>query len=428
MVEDDTTSTMLIGFLIKPVCGVPIKGASTKLQYFVLVLILVSSVSSQGVDKTRESETSGSDVVKATVAQIQNSRIFPNDNGFLRRLAFVESQDGTDLNTYRSDYHGGIWQVDEYDFNLTKRSSTAERLHPLINLRFKINWMNVQWEELRKPLYSALAASLFLSTIAVPIPHISDINGQAAYWKEHYDTDDGSGTIEDFVAAVEDLKSEECKTARLDIAFVVDSSGSITEDHFLIAREFISNIVQNFDIGQDGIRVGLLQYEVNPTVEFLINQHTDTASLLAAIGRLEYKDGGKTHTGAALNTMVTELFASGKGARNDDDNVPRIAIVLSDGQAQDEVQGPADAARAAGITVFAIGIGEEVVHGQLQEIANDPDERYLFEVRDFDVIDNIRSEISQGTCEETTEQGIDEKVNSTLNSASKLYLETAVRE
>ena len=114
-------------------------------------------------------------------------------------------------------------------------------------------------------------------------------------------------------------------------------------------------------------------------------------------------NSGDTNTGAAITTAVTQLFGDGNGARNQDENVPRIAIVLSDGKSGDEVSGPAEAARAAGITVFAIGIGGDVDHDELREIANDPDDRYLFEVQDFDVIDNIRSEISQVTCEGKSE-------------------------
>ena len=71
----------------------------------------MNSIFSENVDKTREAETSGSDVVKATVEQIRDSKIFSDDNAFLRRLAHVESKDGTDPDTYRTGYHGGIWQV-----------------------------------------------------------------------------------------------------------------------------------------------------------------------------------------------------------------------------------------------------------------------------------------------------------------------------
>ena len=55
--------------------------------------------------------TSGSEVVEAVVDRITSSCIFPDDKEYLRRLAYVESTDGTQPDTYRSGYHGGIWQV-----------------------------------------------------------------------------------------------------------------------------------------------------------------------------------------------------------------------------------------------------------------------------------------------------------------------------
>ena len=48
-------------------------------------------------------------------------------------------------------------------------------------------------QDLRKPLYSALAARLFLLNIPESIPN--DIDRQASYWKQYYNTvagDDGS--------------------------------------------------------------------------------------------------------------------------------------------------------------------------------------------------------------------------------------------
>ena len=55
---------------------------------------------------------SGAGVVAAVVQKIQASNIFPDDKKFLCRVAWVESKYGTDPNTYRRGYHGGIWQVD----------------------------------------------------------------------------------------------------------------------------------------------------------------------------------------------------------------------------------------------------------------------------------------------------------------------------
>ncbi len=88
------------------------------LNYLLLLLIkLVPATTDQfdtvviGHDATIESETFGKDVVETTINKILHNGIFEDDMVFLRRLACVESTYGTEAETYRSGYHGGIWQV-----------------------------------------------------------------------------------------------------------------------------------------------------------------------------------------------------------------------------------------------------------------------------------------------------------------------------
>ena len=157
-------------------------------------------------DGTLLAKNFGAEVVKATVEKIQESGIFADDNHFLRRVAYVESKDGTDSRTYRDGYHGGIWQVDEIAFKDTQATAS----HPLlvnkiaeIKKKFGIEWCSVEWTDLEKPLYSGLAARLFLSNNPEPIP--SEMDEQARYWKEHYNTKEGKGTEQRFKDAVDEL-------------------------------------------------------------------------------------------------------------------------------------------------------------------------------------------------------------------------------
>lgn len=65
-----------------------------------------------GLDQTRLAGATGASVVESVVSLIRESCLFADDKRFLRRLAYVQSRDGTDPKTYgRSNYHGGIWQV-----------------------------------------------------------------------------------------------------------------------------------------------------------------------------------------------------------------------------------------------------------------------------------------------------------------------------
>ncbi|CAH1778080.1 unnamed protein product, partial [Owenia fusiformis] len=129
---------------------------------------------------------------------------------FLKNIAKVESKYGMDENTYRKDYHGGIWQVDEVGFEDTKDTKS----HPKLTERYKkikeiygIDWEKVEWDDLEDPFMSALAARLLLQNKPKELPAEDDIDAQAEYWKEYYNTKEGKGTVEEFkkrATAVED--------------------------------------------------------------------------------------------------------------------------------------------------------------------------------------------------------------------------------
>lgn len=78
----------------------------------------------------------------------------------------------------------------------------------------------------------------------------------------------------------------ECFVSKLDLAFVVDGSGRIGQEHFDISKEFIKDIVEVFEIGPERIRVGLIQYGVLAAVEFQLNEYMDESSVLAAIDNI----------------------------------------------------------------------------------------------------------------------------------------------
>ena len=62
-------------------------------------------------DDTLKDGASGKFVVEAVIRLITEKCVFSHDMLFLRRLAYVESRDGTDPATFRIGYYGGIWQV-----------------------------------------------------------------------------------------------------------------------------------------------------------------------------------------------------------------------------------------------------------------------------------------------------------------------------
>lgn len=184
--------------------------ANNKTKLWVVAVVLLSAVFAVRAtveldDSVSDSGRSGTDVVLLSIAYIHQATIFPDDNKMLRRLAFVETQDGLDEDSFNMGNSGGIWAVKELGFENTKSNSDSDVVEKRdqIRLHFDINWDAVQWSELNKPLYSALAARLVLFIAPEDIPSEGDILSQARFWREYYHID---GPVDPFVDAVHQLE------------------------------------------------------------------------------------------------------------------------------------------------------------------------------------------------------------------------------
>jgi len=154
-----------------------------------------------------EEGSNGTAVVLLSVAHIQQAAIFPDDNEMLRRIAYVETRDGADPDTYSEGNNGGIWAVSENAFMDTKDTSNAllALKHEQIIQQFRIKWKNVKFRELRQPFYSALAARLVLFAAPRAIPSSTDVAAQAQFWRENYNS---AGSVDDFIGATNELQGE----------------------------------------------------------------------------------------------------------------------------------------------------------------------------------------------------------------------------
>ena len=58
--------------------------------------------------------------------------------------------------------------------------------YTLLRNKLGIDWSTVTWSDLRKPLYSAIAAALLLTLEGAPENVPAAVNKQAEYWLNHY--------------------------------------------------------------------------------------------------------------------------------------------------------------------------------------------------------------------------------------------------
>lgn len=188
----------------------------------------------------------------------------------------------------------------------------------------------------------------------------------------------------------------ECaKASTADIVFLVAGSPSVSTTNFQKVRLFLRSVILGLDIGTDKVRVGLAQNSDDPHQEFLLKDHLDAQSLLAAIDTFPYRTGG-TETGKAIEFLRTQYFTEAAGSRANQ-RVPQIVVVITDGDSTDEVEEPAQKLRQEGVIIFAIGVGQANME-ELESIANRPSQRFLFNTGSFQALQGLTEGLLQTVC------------------------------
>ena len=178
----------------------------------------------------------------------------------------------------------------------------------------------------------------------------------------------------------------------LELFFVTDESGSVTFDNYQLMKQFVHDIVNSYDIGPDDVQVGLLSFSTSHTFQFFLNTHSTKSSLLSVIDALPYADGLSTNTAGALDAVRSQAFTEANGARPASEGVPRVVIVITDGDS-DNMAATFAAARGLhddGYIVFAVGISGADTD-ELNGIASDP--AYVAFIDSFD--QNLLSALQQ---------------------------------
>nr|KAG5712505.1 hypothetical protein BaRGS_011479 [Batillaria attramentaria] len=355
--------------------------------------MLVTSSQGQGVDMTIVEEAKGAQVVESVVARIKARCIFSNDRLFLRRVAYVVSRDGTDPATYRQNFHGGIWQVDEAMFDGTQdgTSTYVNTAISTIDSALGIDWSTVTWYDLRKPLYSGLAAALAsikrLGYYSMP----GGVNPQSQMFGWLYPSYSNST----FINGAEDATAFDCRD-KMDLVFILDSSGSVSYTDFDLMLHFAADIVDVMNVSSEVVRVADVVYSNTVQVEFDFDDYTDADDLKSRLLNT-YKLDSTTNTHLALDEAAAILNDTARGARL---GVKKVAVLVTDGRSNDysSTLASAQGLKDQGVTVFAIGVGNYNLD-EIEAAASEPTCSHVFTLPGFTFIRSILKEIQKSTCE-----------------------------
>ncbi|XP_058642211.1 collagen alpha-3(VI) chain-like isoform X16 [Onychostoma macrolepis] len=145
----------------------------------------------------------------------------------------------------------------------------------------------------------------------------------------------------------------ESQGPKKDIIFVIDGSEGVGRE-FPIIQEFVRRVVENLNVGENKIRVGVVQYGDSPYADIYLNSHRTKEGVLNGIKELRQRGGRQRNLGRAIDFVSREVLASGRGGRKQE-GVPQFVVAISGGKATDNIRPSATALKQSGVIPFSIG-------------------------------------------------------------------------
>ena len=123
----------------------------------------------------------------------------------------------------------------------------------------------------------------------------------------------------------------ECDTP-VELGFLVDRSGSISQQNFEKVKSFILTVISGFDVSQNGTHVGIITYSSDAKTIISFDQFEDPNFDLKKLNDtirdgLATPEGGRTRIDLALAKADQELFSDTTKYRS---FVPKVGFFWND--------------------------------------------------------------------------------------------------
>ena len=188
--------------------------------------------------------------------------------------------------------------------------------------------------------------------------------------------------------------------ANVDVGFLLDSSGSLSND-YATEKDFLKVLAGEFGISPNGSRASVITFSGIAEHSIRLKDHDDFSSFMDAVDNIPLM-GSTTRIDTALRLTQKEMFSLSSGARP---GLPKILIVLTDGSQTQEAgsEDPgliAEELRKSGVRVIVIGIGAGVSPLELLQLAGK--ETSVFSASSFEELigGEFVRDVTKTSCEE----------------------------
>ena len=182
-----------------------------------------------------------------------------------------------------------------------------------------------------------------------------------------YITDDATLVVTQMAEQFCDQTIETCIAQPIDVAIMMDGSGSLGMANFIENIEFIKEFSQALSLSANGVHLSVVQFSSAGLETVEVPFTYDTNNVVDGLNDATYQDGF-THTGQGMVWTWNEVLNKYNRAEK------KVIIVMTDGKAMDPV-----VVEEAGeilkqhARVYAVGIGKDVSLSNLRALATDPE-------------------------------------------------------
>ncbi len=183
-------------------------------------------------------------------------------------------------------------------------------------------------------------------------------------------------------------------TKKIDVVFVLDSSGSIQHENFHYLLEFTSEIIRGLNIGSDYTRASVVTFSNNAQVEIFLDDYNNKYDIMHAIQMIRYQ-GFSTYTEAAFHMIEGQVFKTERGDRQD---VINYIVLITDGEPvnRQETFEAALGSRMQGNNIMVVGIDMNQHLSLIYEaIATDPQHKTVIGVKSIKQLSTITTQVTQ---------------------------------
>ena len=85
-------------------------------------------------------------------------------------------------------------------------------------------------------------------------------------------------------------------SGKIDLAFVIDTSGSIRRSRWPLVQQFIKDIISQMEVAADRARIGVITYADDARFRFSLDQYSTKKDILTAVDRLPYTGGKNSYS------------------------------------------------------------------------------------------------------------------------------------